>query len=159
MLDPNKPRLPMIAKLDETANWELPVWIKKYIKRIFGVYVFDRSVGHYLCELAPSAELHFVKSDYEVTDAYWLTPNLLDLRAQEKIADYFAEGNVAINPDPVTYVHLSNIDAMSRIAKGEYPPEGKSGIIELDPVTASEAELSTGDMFRLPIEYIRGNSI
>ena len=156
MRDLDKPRLPMIVKLDETANWSfVPDWMKQYIKRIFGVYVFDGSVAVHCCELTPSAELHFVQSDYEVTEQY------IDANDDEceQIHDFFSDGDAELGDSDVRYLHLSNIDAMPRIKKGEYPPEGKSGIIELDPVTVSEDELSSEDMLEEQIEYIQGNSI
>jgi hypothetical protein len=56
------PRPPIEAwnvRLDETAVWSFPEDLRPYIKRVWSVYLFDRSQAVHLCEITPS---------------YWLAP-------------------------------------------------------------------------------------
>ena len=55
--------------LDETANYEIAEKHRPYIKRIMGVYLFDRNQRIHCCELTPSYYLIHLYDQVILTEA------------------------------------------------------------------------------------------
>jgi antirestriction protein ArdC len=110
-------------KEDETAYWDEQFRREHKIKRIFGVYVFNRRKALHVCEVTPSYERQFVGSQWEGKDGY----DAEDENAAEKIDDAIREGD--IGTEEWSYMHCSDVDRTleTEIKEGFLPPEGKAG--------------------------------
>jgi hypothetical protein len=111
------------VKEDET-NLYGEDWIKQHnIKRIFGVYVFNKRRVVYACETTPSYERTFMGSQFELT-----IPDDAD-NYEEKREDASEEvGSADAGCELFSYMHCSDVDrAMTHAIKehgGWLPPEG-----------------------------------
>jgi hypothetical protein len=124
MRDPNiKPRW-VLVKLDETKYWNIPDKFKPYIKRIFGLYMTDTTVGVYCCELTASCELHPLNGQVEFVDGY--AEQLCD-EIDVFVMEGFAETDVK-------YVHMCDVATWAVLdTKKQWWPDDDSNaaIIEL----------------------------
>ncbi len=127
-----KPRW-CVLKIDETQNW-LDQDIVSRAKRIYGVYVFDRSLHVHCCEMTASYECLFVESQFD-------NPDLPDREADWLSVDLMAGDNYA---EPVRYFHCWQIDGLPRIKEGDVA----QGVIDLDISDEEEA-----------FEYVRQRAI
>ncbi len=112
-----------VVKEDETEYWDKPFRKRHKIKRIFGVYVFNRRKACYLCEMTPSYELRFFGSQWEGEDGY----DAEDENAAEKIDDAIRDGDR--DTEEWSYMHCADVDRLLEtvIKEGCFPPEGKAG--------------------------------
>lgn len=113
-----------ILKLDETEYWCQEV--KDKAKKIFGIYLFDKNKHVHCCELTPSYECTFVKSE-------WTDSDLSD-EEQEELDSLIMHGNMeTINT--VSYFHTYVIDGLPIIEEQEV----KRGITDLEVDNEEEA--------------------
>jgi hypothetical protein len=147
-----KPKLPCAIKLDETINWFIPEHLQKYVKRVFGVYFFDKSKHVYCCEMTPSYELVPCGDSFEPTDEYFnlYSDNGGPDTIIEELHDYFENQQSTVH-----YMHVHEVDDMP-IIKDEFPPENKSGVIEFG---AYNEDVEDRDFEEGYVEYIRDNCI
>jgi len=119
MLTPHEPLIKTV-KIDETENW-CPE-IRRRVKRIFGVYLFDARRRVHCCEIASSHELHFVReSQAEFHDE-------TTEEEREEIARILMEGDAAT--DPISYIHCSRLDNAPEFDEG-FLPQGEIGVCKV----------------------------
>jgi hypothetical protein len=111
-------------KEDETEYWDEAFRTQHKIKRIFGVYVFNRRKAVYACEMTPSYERRFFGSQWEPCDDF--EDDDYSSKA-EKIDDAIRDGNRGT--EEWSYMHCSDVDRTleTEIKEGFLPPEGKAG--------------------------------
>lgn len=130
----------VLIKLDETKYWNKGTVLVK-VGRIFGLYAADLSSITHCCELTPSYELNFVKSECKC--------DYTDEVDWELIDDYIITGNA--ERELVSYVHCSSINALPVLDPQSFPPKGSAGAtIELN---YCDDEDTIDDV----IEYIHAN--
>lgn len=136
-----------VVKMDETEYWDEEFRNKCGVKRIFGVYAFNRRKVCYLCEITPSYELVFLGSQWE---GNWNPEGVLDeefdedeyqRRADEADAE-IRKGDAST--EEFSYQHCSDVDRMlqTKIKRVFFPPEGKSGgypMTDIASVTEEDA--------------------
>jgi hypothetical protein len=98
--------------LDETRNWLVPELIEK-CGRIFGIYIFDITLGVHICDMSPSYELYFLRSEPQ------RTPD--DDREREEVLDQIMDGDRGT--DPVTYIYCHNVRNAEQCMKVGFTPE------------------------------------
>ncbi len=87
--------------LDETAYWDGDPEFAAKCGKIFGIYIFDASLRVYCCEMTPSYELYFLRSEpLRVPE---------DDAEREALDEVIREGDT--DTDPVSYIHCRTIDA------------------------------------------------
>ena len=117
--------------VDETRHWLDPDLIRRSGGTIYGVYVFDADIAVHCCELTPSFELTFLRSEPKsVPD---------DDDDRERLEDQIREADR--DSSPVIYVWTHHI-AVEKCQKVSYQPDS-----EADQETALESAL----------EYCQGN--
>jgi hypothetical protein len=107
-----KPDFRYIA-IDETRHWMDENLIKKCGGKIFGIYVFDANSRTYCCELTPSYELNFLRSE----------PLTLpeDDEERERVCEMVSDADR--DTEPVAYYHCRTIDVESCKKCGFEPEE------------------------------------
>lgn len=121
-----------IVKIDERHHWIDPNILAK-IKRIYGVYVFDRHQHFHLCSISASYELHFLGTQYEDTDG-------LDEYESDELNGEILLGEAVT--ELVTYWDRHDIDSMleTKCEEGWLPPEGKNGGFALTGIESVTSE-------------------
>jgi hypothetical protein len=118
--EPEKPHTPhfKLVALDETEYWSDSVF-KDFpeIKAIYGIYIFDETLGVHMAELTPSHELWFVDHYLTYTDDFMDKFRDSDENVSEEakermieIEDYIRDN--ADYSERVTYKHASAIRGM-----------------------------------------------
>lgn len=118
--EPEKPHTPhfKLVALDETEYWSDSVF-KDFpeIKAIYGIYIFDETLGVHMAELTPSHELWFVDHYITYTDDFMDKFRDSDENVSEEakermieIEDYIRDN--ADYSERVTYKHASAIRGM-----------------------------------------------
>lgn len=118
--EPEKPWTPhfKLVALDETEYWSDSVF-KDFpeIKAIYGIYIFDETLGVHMAELTPSHELWFVNHYITYTDEF--EEKFHD--SNEEVSDEAKERMIQIEDfirdnadysERVTYMHASDISGM-----------------------------------------------
>lgn len=110
-----------VLKKDETEYWEGLDEVG--IKRVFGVYLVNKSVAVHLCEFTPSYRLHRLESQYEPA---WDDSAEVSSDRHEKAMEWIRNGEV--HDDPITYIHCHEVDLMLanplRCHYGDTPKKG-----------------------------------
>ena len=90
------------------------------MKRIFGVYVFDRRQQFYICSFSATHELYFLGSQWEEIEG-------LSDEEHDDLWERINEGDG--QSDPVSYWDKFDIDRMlaNRCREGFLPNEGNGG--------------------------------
>lgn len=127
-----------VLKIDETEYWHDDTLLEK-TGRIFGVYVFDKTLHVHCCELTPSYELHRVESQTEKS-------------LEDKDYDDFVYHD---RGGDVIYIHCYTIDGFKNIEKDKLPKE-KAGIVCCGH---SEIAETSDEAIEEMIEYIQSNGI
>lgn len=97
---------------DETCYWIDPALVEK-CGRIFGIYIFDITLGVHICDMSPSYELYFLRSEPErIPD---------DDRERENVFEAILEGDM--HTDPVTYVYCRSVRNVEKCRKVGFKPE------------------------------------
>lgn len=142
-----------IYKRDETDYW-LDEDLKAKAGKILGVYLFVPTLHVHLCELAPSYELHHVGAVISGT------PEFEALSDEQRDAVFEALRDGIRDDDPVTYVHVSDVERLPTL---EHDTDTSAGVTTLgdwgdavpDPRTMTEAQ--TNEAIEAAREYLCGN--
>jgi hypothetical protein len=84
--------------LDESQYWNDAALVEK-CGRIFGIYIFDCTLGVHICDMSPSYELYFLRSEPQ------RTPD--DDHEREEMLEQIDDGNRYT--EPVTYIYCRNV--------------------------------------------------
>jgi hypothetical protein len=127
------------VKQDETEYWAQEFLAEHRIKRIFGVYVFNKQAAHYLCEITPSYELRPFSSQWEPQDNFEAGEFN---EGFEKVDDAIREAEA--DDERWSYQHVSDVkrNLETEIRQGCLPPEGKRAggyHVEVASVTEKDA--------------------
>jgi hypothetical protein len=125
--------------LDETADYNIDLAHRPYIRRILGAYLFDRNEHTHCCELTASYYLIFLFTSVELTDAGLA----LDDDARGELYDRYES-----EPSDERYVHCREIDRILEAAEpyrvchyGDVAPNDlEDGIEDADERHAAEME-------------------
>lgn len=98
--------------IDESRHWLVPGLVEQ-CGRIFGIYIFDIRLGVHICDISPSYELYFLRSEPE------RTPD--NDRECEAVLDHLMEGDS--ETDPVTYIYCRNVRNAEQCMKVGFEPE------------------------------------
>jgi len=93
------------VRIDETEYWVKDFLAKNGIRRIWGIYVYNRTLGVHCCEFLTSRELHVV--DYDWEPVHEIDDDRELDRIDQEITDAFWKGT-----DPVCYMHVSTVDRL-----------------------------------------------
>jgi hypothetical protein len=131
-----------LIAIDESRHYSIPEADAPFIAQIRGIYLFDRNVHTYCCEMTPS---HFLT---HICDSVTLTPagEELDEYAKDRIyQDYELNGGDDI------YIHVRDIDRMiDKAGKGDHYAYGSPGVsyedVDYDDQMESLREHFNGNM-------------
>lgn len=142
--EPEKPWTPhfKLVALDETEYWSDSVF-KDFpeIKAIYGIYIFDETLGVHMAELTPSHELWFVNHYITYTDEFMgkFRDSNEDVSDEAKERMIQIEDFICDNADyseRVTYKHASDISGMG----SEYIQDIGEGVSTEDDDYESQME-------------------
>jgi len=105
-------------KLDETTYWVIPDWMKPFVDKIYGIYIYDMDKTVHCCSLTPCYELVFIKYDYTIKDGIEVSDVLL-----EKADDYVYGGD----SEDVSYMNQSKVPTGMDI-NGDIPDDYEPSI-------------------------------
>jgi len=95
---------------DDLSNWNLPENYKPFIESIYGVFLFDRKVATYCCEITPSYFLEFLYRDIVFSEDFE------DESLRDEIQQWITEATVE---EESHYRHCSQVDRMIEAAREE----------------------------------------
>jgi hypothetical protein len=114
------------VKEDETEYWDEQFRKRHKIKRILGVYLFNRRKAAYLCEMTPSYERRFFGSQWEPYHSF--EDDDYSSKAEE-IEDALRDGDRGT--EEWSYMHCSDVDRLLKTEikehGGWFPPDGRGG--------------------------------
>jgi len=131
--------------LDETDYYNLHPADAPFIKRILGVYLFDRNERVHCCELPPSYFLIYLYTCVEFVDG-------IDDDMREAIDEKFAN-----EPSDDCYIHCSSIERIiAADTRSEIDHYGDVAANDLEDGIADPDERHSAEMDRIQ-EDLRGN--
>ncbi len=101
--------------------------VPKHIKQIYEVHIYDAGLHMHLCELTPSAELHYVCTDFIAAESYYD----LSEDKREEVYEYVQE--IAAHTELITYMHMSSANRISGESGTRCPgeePETREEILQ-----------------------------
>jgi hypothetical protein len=114
-----------VLKVDQTEYWCDE--IKKKVKRIFTVYLFNPNKRVHCCEITPSYECVFLEYQIDFPD---------DISEEERDRIYMEVTEVQ---EDVAYYHCSGIDNLPEFKLGFFP-EGMMGVCSAGEFEAEDCE-------------------
>lgn len=105
-----------IVKFEETEFYDATELTRLGIKKVYGIYLYDKNQVTFCCELTPSYCLYYVDFCYDNSS------DLTDVQCEEAY-DWLVEANSG--NEEVEYFHCSDIDVFPKEDRREWNPEDK----------------------------------
>lgn len=123
---PHKPLLKIVKIEDDPNYWNSD--ITDHVKKIFSVYVYDHRRKIHVCSITPSAELHFIRYDWQ-----WKgDPNE---ETRERVYDLID----SVQLESVIYMDFYDVEKAPVIEEGALP-DGKTGAYKIYNAHSFEPE-------------------